>query len=290
MTNKFATMFSTRPVVTDGAWGTQLQARGLPVGACPEVWNQENPEAVRSVAQSYVDAGSQVILTNTFGANRFVLERHGAADRVADLARRGADISRQAADGHALVFGSIGPSGRMLITEEVTPGELAEGFAVTANALRDGGVDGLVVETMSDIEEARLAVEAALATGLPVVLSMVYDAGADHARTMMGHSPEDVVAAFDSMGLLAIGANCGRGADSFHAICQALRAATRLPLWIKPNAGMPKMKDGKAVYDTTPDEFAREGAQLVAEGAVFIGGCCGTSPEFIKALVRDRKA
>ena len=280
-----------RPTVIDGAWGTQLQARGLPVGACPELWNTENPDAVRAVAAGYVEAGSQVILTNTFGANIFILGRHGAESRVTELARAGAACSRQAAEGRAKVFGSIGPSGRMLITEEVTPEELAAGFTVAALALRDGGVDALVVETMSDIEEARIAVEAALTTGLPVVLSMVYDSGGDRPRTMMGHSPTDVANAFATYPLLAIGANCGKGADGFHDVVKELRSVTQKPLWIKPNAGLPRMIDGRATYEQTPEAFAAEAALLVDEGAAYIGGCCGTSPVFIRALreVMDRR-
>ena len=273
-----------RPTVTDGAWGTQLQARGLPVGACPELWNTENPDAVRAVAAGYVEAGSQIILTNTFGANPFILGRHGAESRVSELARAGATCSRQAAEGRAQVFGSIGPSGRMLITEEVTPDELALGFAEAARSLRDGGVHALVVETMSDIEEACIAVEAALATGLPVVLSMVYDSGGDRPRTMMGHSPTDVANAFAAYPLLAIGANCGKGADGFHEVVKELRAVTRMPLWIKPNAGLPHMIDGRAAYEQTPEAFAAEATRLVAEGAAYIGGCCGTSPIFVRAL------
>jgi len=277
------------PLIIDGAWGTQLQERGLPVGACPELWNAEHPEAVEAVARAYVDAGADIILTNTFGANRFVLDRHGAATRVTELARLGAEISRRAAGEQTRVFGSIGPSGRMLITEEVTPEELAEGFAETARALKEGGADGLVVETMSDIDEARIAVTAALATGLPVVLSMVYDGGGDGPHTMMGNRPQNVVEAMKDHDLLAIGANCGRGAGEFHAVCAALKAATDLPLWIKPNAGMPRMESGKAIYDTAPEEFLAEAVQLVEEGAAFIGGCCGTTPAFIETLSRRFK-
>ena len=287
MHDRLAGLTTRIPVITDGAWGTQLQARGLPVGACPELWNTENPGAVEAVARAYVEAGSDIILTNTFGANRFVLDRHGAANRVAELARLGAEISRRAAGDQARVFASIGPSGRMLITEEVTPEELAEGFAETAHALKAGGADGLVVETMSDIDEARIAVTAALATGLPVVLSMVYDGGGDGPHTMMGNTPRDVVEALKGLDLFAIGANCGRGAEEFHGVCAALKDATDLPLWIKPNAGMPRMADGKAVYDTGPEQFLPEAVKLVKEGAVFIGGCCGTSPDFIRALRRQ---
>jgi methionine synthase I (cobalamin-dependent) len=277
-------LLSRTPILTDGAWGTQLQRRGLPVGACPDLWNLEQPHAVQAVAEDYVRAGSRVILTNTFGANPFILESHGAAHKTAEIARRGAELSRAAAGSRVRVFGSIGPSGKMLMMEEVTPRQLAEGFALQAQALRDGGVDALICETMTDVEEARIAAEAALGTGLPVVVSMVYDSGAEGTRTMMGNSPADVVCALGPLGLLALGANCGRGASGFHAVCRELRMATAIPLWIKPNAGLPRMTGGSAVYDTRPEDFAREAIQLVAEGASFIGGCCGTSPEFIAAL------
>jgi len=282
---------STGVVVTDGAWGTQLQERGLAVGACPDAWNLTQPEKVEEVARAYVEAGSQVILTNTFGANRFVLARHGLAEKVAEINRAGVEISRRAADGGARVFASIGPSGVMLMMGKVSEAELQAAFAAQAEAIAEAGADAIVVETMSDPAEARLAVAAARATGLPVVACMTFDSGPKKDRTMMGTTPEQAAQQLTAAGADVIGANCGQGIAGFVEICRRLHAATAQgaprPVWIKPNAGLPELVDGRTVYRQTPEQFAAYVPQLVAAGAGFIGGCCGTTPAFIKA-VRER--
>jgi methionine synthase I (cobalamin-dependent) len=274
------------PVVTDGAWGTELQARGLPVGEFPDAWNLTQPDRVAEVAQAYVAAGSQVILTNTFGANRIRLAENGLADRVAEINRRGVEISREAAGGKAAVFASMGPSGKLMLSGEVTAEELSAAFAEQARALAQAGADALVVETISDVEEGRIAVAAACQTGLPVVASAVFDSGKDKDRTMMGSTPEQAANALAAAGAEVIGANCGQGIAGFHAICKRLRATTDRPIWIKANAGLPKLVDGRAVYETAPEEFASHVPKLLELGANFIGGCCGTNPEFIRAVVR----
>ena len=275
------------PVVTDGAWGTQLQQRGLAVGACPDAWNLTQPEKVAEVARAYVEAGSQVVLTNTFGANRFVLARHGLAEKVAEINRAGVEISRRAADGRAKVFASIGPSGVMLMMGKVSEAELQAAFAAQAEAIAEAGADAVVVETMSDPAEARLAVAAARAAGLPVVACMTFDSGPNKDRTMMGTTPEQAAQELTAAGADVIGANCGQGIAGFVEICRRLHAATDGPVWIKPNAGLPELVDGRTVYRQTPEQFAAYVPQLVAAGAGFIGGCCGSTPEFIKA-VRER--
>lgn len=274
------------PVITDGAWGTQLQARGLTAGSCPELWNLTHPECVEDVARSYVDAGSQVILTNTFGGNAILLARSGLADQVCEINRAGVEISKRAADGRARVFASIGPTGKILEMEEIPEQEMRREFFRQATALADAGADAIVVETMSGLPEARLAVEAACATGLPVVASMTYGAGRDGTRTVMGVTPEQSVAILVAAGASAIGANCGEGAERLLPVCRRLRAATTLPLWLKPNAGRPELVDGRAAYAHSGAEaFAEQAALLVAAGANFVGGCCGTGPEFVRALV-----
>lgn len=272
------------PVVLDGAWGTQLQAQGLEVGACPDAWNLEHPERVEAVARAYVEAGSQIILTNTFGANRYILERHGLADKVRDINRIGAEISRRAAGDQCRVFGSVGPSGKMLVTGDVERDELLGVFRAQAEALAEGGADGIVVETMADLEEAKAAAEAAQSCGLPVVVSMVYDAGALRDYTMMGVTPEQAAKELQAAGVDVIGANCGQGILGFIPIAKRLRNATSLPLWMKANAGLPEMVDGKIHYTTTAEQFASHIPTLLAAGATFVGGCCGTSPEFIRAV------
>jgi len=273
------------PIITDGAWGTELQARGLGPGQCPDAWNLEHPDRVEAVARAYVEAGSQVILTNTFRANRLALARHGLAEKTVEINRAGAEISRRAA-GTACVFASIGPSGRMLMTGETTEEELAEVFAEQARALAEGGADGIVVETMSDLTEARIAVRAARATGLPVVASMVFDSGRNRDRTMMGVTAEQAARGLSEAGADVVGANCGQGVAGYVEICRRLRAATDRPVWIKANAGMPELVGGVPVYRTTPEEYAAWVPALVEAGASFIGGCCGTNPEFIRAIRR----
>jgi 5-methyltetrahydrofolate--homocysteine methyltransferase len=279
-------LLAAGPVLTDGAWGTQLQARGLPPGQLPDLWNLTHPEQVAEVAQAYVQAGSRVILTNTFGANRLRLAEAGCADKLEAINRRGVELSRQAAQGHAKVFASIGPTGKMLLTGEVNAADLTAVFTEQAQALASGGPDGLVIETMSDLEEARLAVAAARSTGLPVVACVVFDSGRDKDRTMMGQTPEQVAQGLSAAGADVVGSNCGQGIAGFVSICRRLHAATDRPIWIKPNAGLPELVEGRAVYRTTPEEFAAYLPALLEAGASFVGGCCGTTPEFIAALSR----
>jgi len=277
-------LLAAAPVVTDGAWGTQLQARGLDLGDAPDGWNLSHPDQVEEVARAYVEAGSRVIITNTFGANRFCLARPGLAEKVADINRAGVEISRRAAAGLAAVFASIGPSGVVMMMSTTTPEELQAAFAEQAQALAEGGADGFVVETMSDPAEAKLAVAAARETGLPVVACMTFDAGKDTDRTMMGTTPEEAARVLTEAGADCVGSNCGQGIESVVAICRRLEAATDRPIWIKANAGLPDVVDGQTVWTQTPDEFASHVPALVEAGASFIGGCCGTSPEFIKAV------
>jgi methionine synthase I (cobalamin-dependent) len=289
MTELIKNLLSGGTVITDGAWGTQLQERGLALGEFPDLWNVLYPNRVAEVARDYVEAGSQIILTNTFGANRIRLAAYDAEKQVLEINRRGAEISKAAAETRARVFASIGPSGKLLPAGEITPQELRGAFAEQARALREGGADALVIETMSDLEEAQLAVRAAVETGLPVVACMVYDSGKEKDRTMMGHTPEQAAEALTKAGADVIGANCGQGIAGFVSICQRLRAGTGRPIWIKPNAGLPRVVDGRACYDTTPQEFASHVPALIEAGAAFIGGCCGTSPTFIAALAQSIK-
>jgi len=277
-------LIASGPVVTDGAWGTQLQARRLELGTSAELWNLEHPDRVEEVARAYVDAGSQVVLTNTFGANRLALEKHGLGDRVAEINRRGVEISRQAAGERVKVFASMGPSGKMLMMGEVSEEDLRIVFTEQAQVLAEVGADAIVVETMTDAEEARIAIAAAKETGLPVVGCMVFDSGPEKDRTIMGLTPEMAAKVMEAAGADGIGANCGQGIAGFVPVCRRLRVATRLPVWIKANAGLPEMEQGRVVYRTTPEAFASHVPALVEAGADFIGGCCGTNPDFIRAV------
>jgi 5-methyltetrahydrofolate--homocysteine methyltransferase len=281
-----AKLTSAGPVATDGAWGTQLQQRGLPVGACPDAWNLTHSDKVEEIARAYVEAGSRVILTNTFGANRFILARHDLADQVAEINRAGVAISLRAAAGRAMVFASVGSSGVMLMMGQVSEDDLKAAFIEQVQAIAQAGADGIAIETMSDPAEAALAASAAHETGLPVVACMTFDSGAKKDRTMMGATPEQAAERLTAAGADVIGSNCGHGIAGMVEVCRRLHAATDRPIWVKANAGLPEIVDGKTVYRQTPDEFAAFVPQLVEAGASMIGGCCGTTPEFIRAVVK----
>jgi 5-methyltetrahydrofolate--homocysteine methyltransferase len=280
----FESLLAQGPVITDGAWGTEMQKLGLAPGEHPDLWNLSHPERVGDVASRYVEAGSRVILTNTFRSNRIALAGIGRDADVAALNAAGVRISRKAAGGRARVFASVGPTGKMLMSDEVTEEEIAEAFAEQCHALAGAGADALLLETMSDLQEARIALRAARTTGLPVIVSMVFDSGKEKDRTMMGSTPEQAAAALAEAGADAIGANCGLGIEGYVPVCARLRKATRLPLWIKPNAGMPEMVDGRITYRMSPGRFGEGSLDLRRAGADFIGGCCGTTPEFILAV------
>jgi 5-methyltetrahydrofolate--homocysteine methyltransferase len=274
-------------LIADGAWGTELQARGLPPGAAPDTWNLTHPERVEAVARAYVQAGSQVILTNTFRANAVAMEGDLEA-----INRAGVAISKRVAAGQALVFASIGPTGKMLMAGEIGEEQAHAAFAAQAMALAAAGADALLVETMSDIQEARLAVAAAKSTGLPVIVSFAFDSGKNKDRTMTGAMPEAVAAAMAEAGADAVGANCGVGVEYAAPICRRLRAACDLPIWIKPNAGLPIMEEtleGTAIrYEMSAEFFASHYTALCEAGVSFLGGCCGSTPDFIRALVNTR--
>ncbi len=272
-------------LIADGAWGTELQARGLPPGTIPDTWNLAQPEKVEEVARAYAEAGSQIILTNTFRANAIAM--HGFD--LDAINRAGVAISRRAAP-QARVFASIGPTGKMLVSGEVSREAVSAAFAAQARSLAAAGADALLIETMSDIEEARLAVEAARLTGLPVVISFAFDSGKNKDRTMMGATPETVAAAMVEAGANGVGANCGVGVELAVAICKRLHAACELPIWIKPNAGLPSVEGSTVHYATSAEFFASHFAALRDAGASFLGGCCGSTPEFIRALVSARRA
>jgi len=272
-------------LITDGAWGTELQARGLDPGVAPDTWNLTHPERVEAVARAYVEAGSQVILTNTFRANAVAMQGDLEA-----INRAGVAISKRAAGARALVFASIGPTGKMLMAGEIGEEQVKAAFAAQAAALSAAGADALLVETMSDIEEARLAVAAAKSTGLPVIVSFAFDSGKNKDRTMMGATPEAVAAAMLEAGADAVGANCGVGVEYAAPVCRRLRAACGLPIWIKPNAGLPKIEGAAVSYGTSAEFFASHYAALREAGASFLGCCCGSTPAFIRALVSARRA
>ena len=275
------------PVVTDGAWGTQLQLMGLPVGDCAERWNLDHPDRVERVGRAYVEAGSQVILTNSLGANRVRLAYRNLGDRTVEINHAAVEISRRAAGGAAYVFASIGPTGKLISMRETTPDELMDVFAEQARAQAEAGADALLLETFTDLDEIVPALTAARTTRLPIVASMVFDSGIRHDRTLMGKTPEQTARAMVEAGADVVGANCGRGVDGYVDVCRRMRAEVAVPLWLKPNAGLPELVDGRASYTILPDQFASRVVDLVEAGADFVGGCCGTDPDFIRAIARS---
>lgn len=274
------------PIVTDGSWGTQLQNRGLKRGECPDSWNLSQPELVEEVAGQYVEAGSQIILTNTFGGSRLSLGRFNMGEKAVAINTAGVEISKRAAGNRALVFASIGPTGKMLLTKETTEEELQNVFGEQADAQARAGADGIIVETMIDITEAGIAARAAKRTGLPVIVSMVFDSGVDKDTTLMGVTPEAAADEFAKIGVDGVGANCGQGIEGYIPICRRMRAVADLPIWIKPNAGLPEIIDEKTISYTTADEFVKYVPDLIAAGANFIGGCCGSDQSFVSAIRR----
>jgi 5-methyltetrahydrofolate--homocysteine methyltransferase len=273
-------------LVADGAWGTEFFKRGLMQGSPPDEWTLTHPEIVREITREYVDAGADIVLTNTFGANRFRLEPHGLSDRVKAINTAAVAIAREICAGRAVVAGDIGPSARFLSLGEVTPEELFDVFAEQARALADAGVDWIVVESMTDVEEMAVAVRAAVETArVPVVASMTYNRTQHKGyRTMMGNPPELCVQRAVEAGASIIGTNCGSGIEEFVPLAPLLRQMTSLPLLVKANAGIPHLVAGKVAYPLTAEQYASYVPALLSAGVDVIGGCCGTDPEFIREI------
>ena len=279
-------------LVADGSWGTQLAARGLLAGQAPEQWNLDNPDAVRGLGADYVAAGADMILTNTFGGNPLKLDKVGLGGRAIEINRIGAALSREAAGNDALVIGSIGPTGEFiqplgLISED----EMVAVFAEQVRGLADGAVDAILVETQTDLDEARAAIRATRDNfDGPVICSMTFDKGPAGYATMMGVKPEQAAQDLEAAGADVVGANCGAGADLVVGVIALMRPVTDLPLWAKPNAGLPELVQGETVFRETPEQMAARFPDLVEAGASIIGGCCGTTPDHIRALVAARDA
>lgn len=281
-----------KTLVSDGAWGTFLQAKGLQPGECPELWNIDRPNDVLDVAKNYISAGADMIETNSFGGNRFKLANFGLENRASEINRRAAEISRQAAGEDKYVLGSVGPTGKILMMGEVTEQEMYDAFKEQCIALYKGGADAIVIETMTDLEEARIAVKAAKEnTPCEVICTMTFDrTAAGEFRTMMGVSPTDMVTAIERAGANIIGANCSNGFEGMIEITKEIRSVdTRIPVLIHANAGMPQYKDGKTFFPETPEMMAGYTGQLIKAGANVVGGCCGTTPEHIMEIAKTVK-
>jgi methionine synthase I (cobalamin-dependent) len=272
--------------LADGAWGTELLSLGARIDECLDAWNLTAPDRVRQVAENYVSAGARIILTNTFRSNSFSLAHYGLQDQCDAINRSGVRISREAAGTSAMVFASIGPTGEQHSTRGVSHTELHRTFSQQARALASETPDAILIETMTDLEEARIAAAAALATNLPTIVSFVFVSREDGLRTAAGSTPEQAATVLASEGVHGVGANCCDLHESI-AICRRLAAASPLPIWIKPNSGVPELIHGRAHYKTTPQEFATAAGDLSDAGATFLGGCCGTTPEFTRVLARQ---
>ena len=276
-------------LVSDGAWGTLLQQRGLEPGECPELWNVTHRSDVIAVAKGYIDAGADMILTNSFGGSPSKLAHYELADRTAELNEAAAAISREAAGNDRFVLGSIGPTGVILMMGEVTEETLFEGFKLQAAALARGGVDAICVETMSALDEACCAIRAAKeATSCEIVCTFTFEKTVDGSfKTMMGVAPADIVEELTAAGASVIGANCGNGFDGMIDIVREIRSVnSTIPVLVHANAGRPVMENGKTVFPETPGVMAAKVGQLIDAGANIIGGCCGTTPAHISALAQ----
>lgn len=278
---------SGRVLVSDGAWGTFLQQKGLKPGECPELWNVERPDDVRAIAQSYIDAGSDLVETNSFGGTCFKLEHYGLADRVVEINEAAARLSREAAGPDRGVIASVGPTGKMLLMGDVTEEKLYDAFKEQVVALEKGGVDAICIETMSAIDEAEIAVRAVKEnTSCEVICTFTFEKTVnDDYRTMMGVTPEQFVEEMVEVGADIIGANCGNGMERMIDVVSALRAANaEIPILVHANAGLPKNVNGVDVFPESPEEMAARVPALLAAGANCIGGCCGTTPAHISAM------
>ncbi len=271
-------------LISDGALGTLLQAKGLKPGECPELWNITHRSDIKEIAESYLLAGSDIITTNSFGGNRIKLAQYGLADRTVELNQTAASIYREAAGDDRHVAGSIGPTGKMVLTGDITEEELYDAFSEQAAALEKGGADIIIIETMSASDEAALAVKAAKDnTKCTVIITMTFSGDVNSGYyTMMGISPEEMMTSMKEAGAHVIGSNCGNGIGNMIGIVKALRAAdNKIPVIIQPNAGLPELIDGKTVYNESPEMMASFVPDLLSAGADIIGGCCGTTPEHI---------
>ena len=283
--NLSALLAQDRPIIADGAWGTQLAARGLG-SETPEGWNVSHSQQVAAVAAAYVAAGAQIILTNTFGGTRIKLEKAGLPD-VKELNRRGTDLSRWAAVDQALVFASIGPTGELVgLTSTFTEDEIGAVFAEQVAAILQGDPDGFVIETFTDLVEAKCALRAVQdQCDLPVAVSLTFDEGRRGPATLMGVTPERAAEELSAAGADLLGANCGGLSDEgWEQVVTTMAAHTDRPVWAKANAGVPQLIEGKSVFPMGPEDFAALGRRLAAAGAKVIGGCCGTTPAHIAAL------
>jgi 5-methyltetrahydrofolate--homocysteine methyltransferase len=282
-----AAVRSGRVLISDGAWGTFLQKKGLKPGECPELWCLTHPNEVEDIAKSYVEVGSDMVETNSFGGTRFKLEHYGLADKVQEINEAAARLSRRAAGADRWVIASMGPTGKMLMMGDVTEEDLYNAFKEQALALEKGGADAACIETMSDLDEACAAIKAVKEnTQLEVIATFTFNqTGQGEFRTMMGVSPADAAQKAAAAGADVIGANCGNGLERMVRIVEELRAAApSAPILVHANAGLPQNVNGVDIFPETPSQMGELVGKVAAAGANIVGGCCGTTPEHIRAM------
>jgi 5-methyltetrahydrofolate--homocysteine methyltransferase len=278
----------SRVLLSDGAMGTQLQQAGLESGGCGEAWNVDHPERVLAIQRAYAEAGSDCILTNTFGASRIMLARHGEAERTVEINRAGVAIAREALGGHGFVLGDIGPFGGLMEPYgEIARADVEGAFREQAKALVEAGADAIIIETQTAFEELEIAIAAARAAGAPAVIgSIAFDkmVDEDDVRTMMGISPEQAAEFMAAHGCDVAALNCGTGVDAVMAatIVRRYRGACGLPVMAQPNAGAPVLEGLKVLYKETPEQMSAGLPDLLAAGARIVGGCCGSTPAHIR--------
>ncbi len=281
--------------VLDGAMGTQLFARGVEPGRCNDWLNVEQPGIVMDVHRAYLDAGVDAIITNTFGANRYALGRHGFAEKAFEISKAGAKVARKAAGESRYVLGDIGPTGDFLEPlGTLKPDQVREAFMEQVKGLWEGGVDGLIVETMTALDELEVAIDAARSAGagLPILASMSFDKGGAGFRTMMGVDAATAVGRMITLGVDAVGFNCGTATlDEYVELAKVYVAAAdgKVGVFAEPNAGKPELVDGQAVYEVTPEQFAAACAKIRDAGIHILGGCCGSTPDHIRAVAESQR-
>jgi len=276
-------------LISDGALGTQLIERGLGQGACPESWNLTRPEVIAEVARLYLDAGADLVTTNTFGASPVKLSCYGLSEKTGEINAEGVRIVREAVGDRAFIMGSFGPSGQLLKPfGDAEPEVLRQSYERQLKALVEAGVDVLCLETMTDLQEAAIAVKAAraLSSQIPVIATMTFDRTPRGFFTIMGTSIEKACKGLAEAGADVVGSNCGNGIEAMVEIAREFKKHTALPVIIQANAGLPQVRGGRTTYPETPELFGEKTRDLLAAGVSIVGGCCGTSPDHIRAIKR----